>query len=74
MSELTAQTLIRAVQAVNAEVSRILAQRDRASDPELSQLEELLTSYSKAEMELNAAYEAEQSSSDNLPPYSELID
>ena len=73
MATLSAQTLIKAIQAVDAAVKKIAQERDEATDPELSDLEELLLSYSLAEAELKKAYEEQQGVSDNLPPYSELI-
>ena len=71
MAEVSGRTLMMAVQAVDAAISRIKESGD-PSDLE-PDLEELLFSYSRAEMELKAAYLEARKSSPGLPPYEQLV-
>jgi hypothetical protein len=71
MAEVSGRTLMMAVQAVNEAISRIKASGD--PDELEPDLEELLLSYSRAEMELKAAYLEARRSTPGLPPYEELV-
>lgn len=74
MANVDGQTLLMAVQAVQAQISLLEMQIDHASeDDDISDLEDLLMGYSKAADALRLAYEAEELSSSNLPPYDMLI-
>jgi hypothetical protein len=71
MAEVSGRTLMMAVQAVDAAISRIKESGDPGDlEPDL---EELLFSYSRAEMELKAAYLEARKSSPGLPPYEQLV-
>ena len=73
MADLSAQTLVMAVQGVDAEIRRI----QDSVDGHLSELEpdhqELLLAFSQAAMELKAAYLDARRASPGLPPYEELV-
>jgi hypothetical protein len=73
MAELSAQTLVMEVQAVDAEISRI---KDSVAG-DISELEpdsqELLLSYSLAATELKTAYLDARRSAPGLPPYERLV-
>lgn len=73
MAELSPQTLMMAVQGIDAEIHRII---DTANG-EIGDLEpdeqELLMAYSKAAAELKNAYAEAHDSVPNLPPYDALI-
>lgn len=74
MANVDGQTLLMAVQAVQAQISLLEMQIDHASeDDDISDQEDLLMGYSKAADALRLAYEAEELSSSNLPPYDMLI-
>lgn len=74
MANVDGQTLLMAVQAVQAQIRLLEMQIDRASeDDDISDQEDLLMGYSKAADALRLAYEAEELSSSNLPPYDMLI-
>jgi hypothetical protein len=71
MAEVSGRTLMMAVQAVDAAISRIKESGDPgALEPDL---EELLFSYSRAGMELKAAYLEASKSSPGLPPYEQPV-
>jgi hypothetical protein len=73
MFEVSAQTLMMAVQAVDAEISRIkesVAGDLGELDPDT---QEFLLSYGKAAMELKARYLDACKSISNLPPYEKLV-
>jgi hypothetical protein len=71
MAEVSGRTLMMAVQAVDATISSIKESGDAGElEPDL---EELLVSYSRAEMELKAAYLEARKSSPGLPPYEQLV-
>ncbi len=74
MGDLSGHTLVMAIQAVNNELKRLAQQIEATEDPELSDLEDLILSYSKSAMELKKVYAERQRTSDNLPPYEELVD
>jgi hypothetical protein len=63
-----------AIQAMDAKTKNLAQEIDNAVDPELSDLEEEILAFSKAQMELKKAYLERQQESDNLPPYEELVD
>ena len=73
MIEVSIQTLMMALQAVDAEISRI---KDTVGgdlgelDPDL---QEVLLAYSKAAMELKARYLEARKSAPRLPPYEQLV-
>lgn len=71
---ISAHTLTMAVLAVDARINELQEQIARSRDPALSDLEQELLSYSKAEMELRRLYVQMQKASDNLPPYEELVE
>lgn len=74
MANVDGQTLLMAVQAVQAQIRLLEMQIDHASeDDDISDQEDLLMGYSKAADALRLAYEAEELSSSNLPPYDMLI-
>jgi hypothetical protein len=73
MANLSPQTLVMAVQAVDAEINRI---KESVSgditelDPDI---QELLLSYSQAATELKTSYLNERQSIPTLPPYEQLV-
>ena len=69
--EMSVQTLMVALQALGAEMSRI--EELLASDPGEPDLTELLLSYSKAEMEMKARYLDARALDRSLPPYEQLV-
>ena len=73
MAELSARTLVMAVQGVEAEIRRI---KGRA-DGDVSRLEpddqELLLAYSQAATELKTHYLARRQIDPGLPPYEQLV-
>lgn len=72
MIAISAQTLVMAIQGVDAEVRRI----KNSADGDISELDpddqELLMAFSQAAMELKAAYLAERKSIPDLPNYERL--
>jgi hypothetical protein len=73
MVEVSVQTLMMSVQAVNAEIESIkesVAGDLGALDPDM---QELMLSYSKAAMELKQRYMDARKSSPSLPPYEQLV-
>lgn len=74
MANVDGQTLLMAVQAVQAQIRFLEVQIDHANeDDDIGGQEDLLMGYSKAAEALRLAYEAEELSSSNLPPYDMLI-
>lgn len=73
MANVSPQTLVMAVQAVDAEINRI----KESVSGDITELEpdiqELLLSYSQAAMELRALYLDERQSTPSLPPYEQLV-
>jgi hypothetical protein len=70
---MTAHTLMKAIQAVSAKTQALAKQIENADDPDLSDYEEEMLGFSKAQMELKKLYMERQQLADNLPPYEELI-
>lgn len=72
-AELSAQTLVMAVQAVEAEIRRIT----ETVGGEITELEpddqELLLAFSKAAMELKKAYLDAREFAPGMPPYEQLV-
>lgn len=74
MANVDGQTLLMAVQAVQAQIRALEAQIDRAGeDDDVSDQEDLLMGYVKVADALRIAYEAEELVSSNLPPYDMLV-
>jgi hypothetical protein len=70
MADIDGQTLLMAVQAVQAQIHSLEAQIDQAGeDDDVSDQEDLLMGYMRAADTLRVAYEAEELTSSNLPPY-----
>ncbi len=73
MADLSAQSLVMAVQAVDAESRRI---KDSVGG-EITELapddQELLQAFSRAAMELKAAYLDAREFATNMPPYDQLV-
>ena len=74
MTQISAHALTVAVQAVRSETIRLKLECEKADEGELAMYQQELLTYSKADIELRKAYETMQRQSDNLPPYSELVD
>jgi hypothetical protein len=62
-----------AIQAVDAKTKQLTHEIGQADDQDLSDLEEDMLAFSKAQMELKDIYIDRQKESDNLPPYEELV-
>ncbi len=74
MADIDGQTLLMAVQAVQAQIHALEAQIDQAGeDDDVSDQEDLLMGYLRAAGTLRVAYEAEELTSSNLPPYDRLV-
>ncbi len=73
MTKLSTHTLMMAIQAVDTKTKHLAQEIDKAADPELSDLEEEMLAFSKAQMELKKVYLEVQQESDNLPLYEELV-
>jgi hypothetical protein len=74
MANVDGQTLLMAVQAVQAQIHALEAQIDQADeDGDISDQEDLLMGYMQAADALRLAYEAEELVSSNLPPYDMLV-
>jgi hypothetical protein len=74
MADIDGQTLLMAVQAVQAQIHSLEAQIDQAGeDDDVSDQEDLLMGYMRAAAPLRVAYEAEELASSNLPPYDRLV-
>ncbi len=73
MANLSAQTLVVAIQAVEAERRNLEAARENAEGPEAADLDELLFSVDRAAGELKDAYTISRLEYDNLPPYEQLV-
>lgn len=74
MANVDGQTLLMAVQAVQAQIHSLEAQIDQAGeDDDISDHEDLLMGYTQAADALRLAYEAEELVSSNLPPYDMLV-
>ena len=74
MADIDGQTLLMAVQAVQAQIHSLEVQIDQAGeDDDVSDQEDLLMGYMRAADTLRVAYEAEELTSSNLPPYDRLV-
>lgn len=74
MADIDGQTLLMAVQAVQAQIHSLEAQIDQAGeDDDVSDQEDILMGYMRAADTLRVAYEAEELTSSNLPPYDRLV-
>jgi hypothetical protein len=74
MANLDGQTLLMAVQAVHAKIRALEVQIDQAGeDDDVTDLEDLLSGYLQAADALRQAYETEELTSSNLPPYDLLV-
>ena len=74
MADVDGQTLLMAVQAVQAQIHSLEAQIDQAGeDDDVSDQEDLLMGYMRAADTLRVAYEAEELTSSNLPPYDRVV-
>ena len=74
MPDVSGNTLLMAVQAVDDAIQALRARLQEADeDDDPRDDEELLHSYRKAADELRRAYELARLSSSNLPPYDEVL-
>ena len=74
MAQIDGQTLLMAVQAVQAQIRLLSEEMDQAGDDDdLTDQEDLLAGYMKAADALRVAYETEELVSSNLPPYDLLV-
>ncbi len=75
MAEVSGNTLVMAIQAVDEQM-HLLAAQIGAMDPHdraMADLEDMLLAYTKAATDLREAYGAALSAVSNLPPYTSLI-
>jgi hypothetical protein len=73
MADVSGNTLLMAVQAVNDAIAALDARiRDGSGDP-LDDTD-MLISYTRAAEELRSAYEVARLTSTNLPPYDALVE
>ena len=73
MADVSGNTLLMAVQAVNDAIA-ILDERIRDGSGDPLDDTEMLMSYTRAADELRSAYEVARLTSTNLPPYDELVE
>lgn len=74
MANVDGQTLLMAVQAVQAQIQSLEAQIAPATEnQDISELGDLLLAYTQAADTLHRAYEAEELLSSNLPPHDMLL-
>lgn len=73
MANISAQTLVVAIQAVEAERRNLESARETAEGSEAADLDELLFGIDRAASELKEAYTISRLEYDNLPPYSQLV-
>ncbi|HEV2677283.1 MAG TPA: hypothetical protein VGV37_22335 [Aliidongia sp.] len=73
MAELSARTLVMAVQGVDAEICRIKDQVDGDVTDLEPDDQEMLLAYSQAATELKAAYLARRDAEPGLLPYEQLV-
>ena len=73
MSELSSDTLVIAIQAVDAEMQQIEEELEGIQPGEHPDLDDLLLAHQKAARELKSVYEQAQRLAINLPPYEELV-
>lgn len=73
MADVSGNTLLMAVRAVNDAIA-VLDERIRDGSGDPLDDTEMLMSYTRAAEELRSAYEVVRLTSSNLPPYGELVD
>lgn len=73
MIGLSPQSLMVLVEVMDREIGRLEQERDAAEEPEYSDYEELLLTYSQVEEEVRQAYAAAAATSDNLPSLASLL-
>ena len=74
MAQVDGQTLLMAVQAVQAQIRLLSEAMDQGGeDDDVTDHEDLLAGYMQAADALRVAYEAEELVSSNLPPYDMLV-
>ena len=73
MGDLSAQTLVMTVQAVDAEIRRIKESVNGDVNELDPDTQELLMAYSQAAMELKACYLDMRKCSPSMPPYEQLV-
>jgi hypothetical protein len=73
MVEISIETLVMAVQAIDAEISYITDSVDGDLKDLPTDDQEMLLAYSKAAMELKARYQEIRESEQDLPPYEQLV-
>ena len=73
MADVSGNTLLMAVQAVNDAIA-ILDERIRDGSGDPLDDTEMLMSYTRAADELRSAYEVARLTATNLPPYDELVE
>ncbi len=73
MQPVSGPTLMMAIQAVDAERRRLLAEIAGTDTPEVADLQDLEETFRKAAEELRAAYIRECDQAINLPPYESLL-
>lgn len=74
MANVDGQTLLMAVQAVQAQLRSLDVEIDQADeDDDVSDQEDLLMGYTQAADALRVAYETEELMTSNLPPYDLLL-
>lgn len=73
MSELSAQTLVMTVQAVDAEIRRIKDSVNGDITKLEADVQEVLMSFSQAAMELKGYYIERRSADPGMPPYEQLV-
>ena len=74
MANVNGNTLMMAIQAVNASIKELKKEKSAVGEgEEIVDIIELLLSYSNAASELETAYQEEYINADNLPPYENLV-
>ncbi len=73
MPEVNGTSLAIAVEAVDAKIQSLLQELENASEDEVTDIEDILLSYTKAANDLREAYLIAFNKSSNLPPYEELV-
>ena len=73
MPEVNGITLAIAVQAVDAKIQSLSQEIKSASEDEVTDIADLLLSYTKAADDLRDAYLVALKQSSHLPPYDELV-
>jgi hypothetical protein len=73
MADVSGNTLLMAVQAVNDAIA-VLDERIRDGSGDPLDDTEMLMSYTRAAEELRSAYEVARLTATNLPPYDELVE